>query len=135
MEVKMIKKTILCVDDEKIVLDSLKSQLKRNFSEQFNYEIATDAAEAMEIIDELNEDGNFIIVIVSDWLMPGIKGDEFLISVHQKYPDIAKFMLTGHADQDAIDNAFKNADLRRCISKPWKESDLLDAIKSELEED
>lgn len=130
-----MKKTILCVDDEKIVLDSLKSQLKRNFEGQFNYEIATDALEAMEIIDELNDDGNNILIIVSDWLMPGIKGDEFLVRVHEKYPNIVKYLLTGHADQEAIENAYKNANLRRCISKPWKENDLLNAIKSDLEEE
>jgi DNA-binding NtrC family response regulator len=130
----MQKKTILCVDDEKIVLDSLKSQLKRNFSGQFNYELASGAEEAMEIINELNEDGNTILIIVSDWLMPGIKGDEFLIKVHEMYPEIITFMLTGHSDQRSIDNAYKNANLRCCISKPWKEDELFDAIRIGLEE-
>jgi len=60
----MLKKTILCVDDEKIVLDSLKAQLKRRFKEDFNYEIALDAEEAMEVIEELNEEDNIVIVII-----------------------------------------------------------------------
>jgi hypothetical protein len=39
----------------------------------------------MEIIEEFQEDEIDIVVIVSDWLMPGIKGDEFLINVHKKF--------------------------------------------------
>ena len=42
------------------------------------------------------------IIIVSDWLMPGMKGDEFLIQVHQKFPHIVKVLLTGQADSEAI---------------------------------
>ena len=39
--------------------------------------------------------------------MPGIKGDEFLIRVHQKYPKIVKVMLTGQADEVAIERVKK----------------------------
>ena len=130
----MLKKTILCVDDEKIVLDSLKAQLKRQFKEGFNYEIALDAEEAMEVIEELNEEGSVVIVIVSDYLMPGIKGDELLVRIHNKYPNIIKIMLTGQADQAAIDNAFKNANLYNYINKPWKEEELFQILSLAIEE-
>jgi|JFJP01.1.fsa_nt_gi Response regulator containing CheY-like receiver, AAA-type ATPase, and DNA-binding domains len=67
------------------------------------YEFAESAAEALEIIDEFCEDEVNILVIVSDWLMPGMKGDELLIKIHQKYPQIVTVMLTGKADQAAIE--------------------------------
>jgi len=130
----MSKKTILCVDDEKMVLDSLKGQLKRQFEEGFNYEIALDAEEAMEVIEELNEEGSIVIIILSDYLMPGIKGDELLVRIHNKYPNIVKIMLTGQADQAAIDNAFKNANLYNCIHKPWKEEELFQILSLAIEE-
>ena len=70
---------IVCVDDEKIVLDSLNSQLTRNFGKNFNYEFAESAKEALEIIEELHKaDDEMIYVVISDWLMPGMKGDELL---------------------------------------------------------
>ncbi|OOM81637.1 response regulator [Clostridium sp. BL-8] len=125
----MDKRTLLCVDDEKIILDSLKSQLKKRFGNMFNYEIASDSEEAMEIIEELNEDGVVILIIVSDWLMPGIKGDEFLIKVHERFPNIIKIMLTGQADEACIKNAFDNANLYCCINKPWKEEELFRAVE------
>lgn len=130
----MAKKTILCVDDEKIILDSLKSQLKRRYGTDFDYEVALGAEEALEIVDEFSEEGITILIIVSDWLMPGIKGDEFLINIHKRYPNIIKFMLTGQADQESIDNANKNANLYCCLSKPWNEQELYEAIDSALEE-
>ena len=46
-----MKPVILCVDDEKIVLDSLKSQLKKEFGD-FDLEIAESGEEALEIIEE-----------------------------------------------------------------------------------
>lgn len=124
---------IICVDDEIVILDSLKEQLKRNFGNQYIYEVAESAKEAWEVIEELQEDEIKIIVIVSDWLMPGIKGDEFLIQVHQKFPDLIKVMLTGQADEIAIQNAKEKANLHACLSKPWTEQQLFQIITSALE--
>jgi len=73
-----------------------------------------------------------VIVIVSDWLMPGIKGDEFLIRVHQKFPHIIKVMLTGQADEEAVKRAKVEANLHECIDKPWEISELITAIQSGL---
>ena len=71
----MSSAAILCVDDEIVILDSLKEQLKRYFGDRYIYEIAESAEEAWEVIEELHEDEIKILIIVSDWLMPGIKGD------------------------------------------------------------
>lgn len=129
----MIKKAILCVDDEKIVLASLKSQIKKHFGNRYLYEFAESAAEAWEIIEELHDDGIEILVIVSDWLMPKTKGDELLIEIHQKFPRIVKVLLTGHADQQAITRCCEQANLYRCLVKPWTEHELIETIESGLE--
>ena len=126
----MAKQVILCVDDEKIILDSLKAQLKENFGNSYSYEVAENANDALEVIEELTIEGFDILIIVSDWLMPGIKGDEFLIKVHEKYPRIVKVMLTGQANTEAIERARQYANLHRYIAKPWSEQELVDAIKS-----
>lgn len=130
----MQHKAILCVDDERIILDSIKSQIKRHYENQYRCEIALSAEEAFEVIDELVESGIKILIIVSDWLMPGIKGDEFLIKVHERHPQIVKLLLTGHADKDSIENAYKNANLFGCINKPWKEEDLFSVLDAALME-
>jgi CheY-like chemotaxis protein len=130
----MPKKAILCVDDEKIILDSLKAQLKRNFRRRYLYEFAESADEAWEVIEELHEDEIKILIIVSDWLMPGMKGDEFLIQVHQRFPKIIKVILTGQANKEAIERAKQLANLHRCLYKPWKEEELIQIVQSGLED-
>ena len=129
----MSKPIILCVDDEKIILESIKQQLKDEFGQSYQYEFADSAEDAMELLEELEDDNEEILVIVSDWLMPGKKGDEFLIDVHKRYPSIMKIMLTGQADNEAIERAKTQARLHRCLQKPWNEEDLVETIKSGLE--
>ncbi len=128
----MSKPAILCVDDESIILTSLTRQLKQVFDDAYVYEMAESADEAFEIIEELEADEIKVIVIVSDWLMPGMKGDEFLIKVHQKFPNIVKILLTGQADKRAIERATKEANLHRYIAKPWEQQELIDSIESGL---
>ncbi len=129
----MPKKAIRCVDDEKTVLTSLRKQLIKRFGSRYHYEIAENAEEAWEVIEDLYEDGIEILVIVADWLMPGVKGDEFLIQVNRRFPRIVKVMLTGQADEEAVERARKYAGLHRCLYKPWSEEDLVEAIKAGLE--
>ncbi len=128
----MTDKAIICVDDEDIVLESLKEQLERNFGSEFIYEVAESANEGLEIIEELVEEGIKICIIVSDWLMPGIKGDEFLIEVHKKYPQIVKVLLTGQATQSAIERAKERGGLKAVLTKPWEEKKLVRLIETSL---
>ena len=130
----MSESAILCVDDEVVILDSLKEQLKRQFGDRFIYEVAESANEAWEVIEELQEDDIQIIAIVSDWLMPGIKGDEFLIQIHQRFPQLVTVMLTGQADEGAIARAKTEANLHACLYKPWTEQELTQIITSALDQ-
>jgi CheY-like chemotaxis protein len=129
----MSQKAILCVDDERIVLLSLREQIFKHFGNQYRYEVAENVDEAWEVIDELYLEGIRILIVVSDWLMPGMRGDEFLIQVHQRFPDIVTVLLTGQADEAAIERARQQANLHAYISKPWTEDNLIGIIKSGLE--
>ena len=125
----MNKPVILCVDDEPDILNTLKMQLKNEFKDNYFYELAESGDEALDLLEEFEEAAQ-VIVVISDWLMPGIKGDELLIKVHQKYPKIITVMLTGQADADAVERAVQEADLYCCLYKPWKTKDLIETIKS-----
>lgn len=121
---------IVCVDDEKIVLDSLNSQLTRNFGNKFNYEFAESAKEALEIIEELRKTNDeMIYVVISDWLMPGMKGDELLEEVRSKVENVKTILLTGHIDKKVIQDIDKSNKGIKVIHKPWNEKDLVDLIK------
>jgi DNA-binding NtrC family response regulator len=128
----MLHSAILCVDDEIMILDSLREQLQRHFGDLYLYEVAEGVEEAWEVIDEFYAEGVRVVVIVSDWLMPGVKGDEFLIAVSQRYPDIVSIMLTGQADESAIDRVRIEANLHACLRKPWMEKELVTTIEAAL---
>ncbi len=128
----MVNKAILCVDDETIVLESLVEQLEKRLGEEYMYETAETAEEGFEVIEELVNENVDVLIIVSDWLMPGMKGDEFLIKVHAKYPNIVKVMLTGQVDNEAIKRAKKMANLHACMFKPWVEEELVQIIQTGL---
>ncbi|HEV2606519.1 MAG TPA: response regulator [Xanthomonadaceae bacterium] len=124
----MEKGVLLCVDDEVIVLTALKDQLRRAYGSDFVVEVAESAEEALELLDELSEQGHTILVIVSDWLMPGMKGDEFLVQAHQRFPTVVKIMLSGHAEQSAVDRVRREAGLHEFLAKPWNAAELVDSI-------
>lgn len=128
----MKKSIVICVDDEKIVLISLKAQLQRSLSSEIRIETAESAEEALSIVEEALNNNFDLPVIISDQIMPGMKGDEFLSIVHQKSKKTLNILLTGQADADAVGRALNSARLYRYISKPWDESDLVMTIKEAL---
>ncbi len=125
---------ILCVDDEPIILTSLRSQLFNEFGKNYLIEVAESGEEGLEVLYELTDSDYNLLIVISDWLMPGMKGDEFLIKVHQKFPDIIKIMLSGHADKEAVERAKREANLKKFIYKPWDAEDLIETIKINLKE-
>ena len=127
------KGVLLCVDDELIVLTALKDQLRRAFGTQFHIDVAESAEEALELLDELSDQGHRLLVIVSDWLMPGMKGDEFLVEAHRRFPQVVKIMLSGQAEQAAVDRARRDAGLHEFLSKPWNAAELVDSINLGLQ--
>jgi CheY-like chemotaxis protein len=129
----MKKKAIICVDDESIILESLREQLEKYFGDQYSYETAESGEEALEIIDDLEDDNIDIAIIVSDWLMPGMKGDRLLLQVDLRYPRVVKVLLTGQADQNSIDTLKELADLFALVPKPWNKEELINVINKGLE--
>jgi len=130
----MDKGVLLCVDDEIIVLTALKDQLRRAFGSEFHIDVAESAEEALELLDELALDGHQLLVIVSDWLMPGMKGDEFLIKAHERFPSVVKIMLSGQAESAAVDRARREAGLHDFLAKPWDAAALVESITKGLRE-
>lgn len=123
---------ILCVDDESVILESLKEQLKRNLPQHYELESAESGEEALEVIEELHEEGLEVALVISDQIMPGLQGDELLIRIHQSYPQMLKIMLTGQADAQSVGNVVNQASLYRYISKPWDETDLILTVQEAL---
>ncbi|OLP19618.1 hypothetical protein BST81_05000 [Leptolyngbya sp. 'hensonii'] len=119
----MSKPTILCVDDEPNVLLTLRTQLLRHFPD-YTIEIAQSATEALELVEDLLEDGVAVPLVIADQIMPGMRGDAFLIELHARHPKILKVMLTGQARAEDVGNVVNQGNLYRFLTKPWSEADL-----------
>jgi diguanylate cyclase (GGDEF)-like protein len=128
----MSGETILCVDDEAGVLSALQQQLSHRFGHECEIALAQSADDAIELMDELEADGEALAVVIADQIMPGMKGVELLELVHRRSPNTTKILLTGQAGLDAVVSAINRAELNHYIPKPWDEANLRLAVENLL---
>jgi DNA-binding NtrC family response regulator len=121
-----MKKAILIVDDEQIILWSMQMELESELGDEFIYETAQNGIEAIEVIEKLSQEGTGIILIVSDWVMPGMSGDEFLTKVHSKHPEIRTLLISGQAEEEKIKNILNQGIINMYLEKPWDHEVLIE---------
>jgi len=92
---------VLCVDDERAVLDGLTLHLRR----RYRVETAQSGAEGLQILQAMPT----IAVVVSDMRMPGMDGAAFLTRAREAAPDTVRMLLTGHSDIDSAIAAINQA--------------------------
>ena len=120
------KYRLLIVDDEVGIVKALTRVFR-----QENYEVVT-AGSGDEALKRLAE-GSFQLVI-SDFMMPGMNGAQFLREVKQRSPETIRIMLTGHADTDAVMGAINDGAVYKFILKPWNDDDLRVTVALALEQ-
>lgn len=125
---------ILCVDDEKIVTDALISQLRSQYGSKCLYEAASDVEEAYEILEDIAAEGNTLCLVISDWLMPRTKGDEFLREVHRRDPHIPLILLSGQADDSAISELIRIIPQFEFVRKPWDKPELMGIVDQMIQQ-
>ena len=91
-----MKKRILFVDDDPLVLQGLQRML-RSMREEWEMEFVESGPIALEAMAKSPFD-----VVVSDMRMPGMNGAELLNRVMKLHPNTIRFILSGHADQDLV---------------------------------
>ncbi len=129
----MSKPVIMCIDDDLTILNSLEVEIRHVIKDNYLIELAENGMEALEICEELMTEGHDIALVISDSLMPNMRGDEVLKRIHLLSPDTLKVMLTGQADLDSIRKAVQYANLYRYLSKPWQTDDLKLTIQEALQ--
>lgn len=125
---------VLCVDDDQSLLSALRIVLAKQLGPGCVLEIAESGDEALELEAELREQGRELGVVISDFIMPGMRGDELLVRLHQRNPATVTLMLTGQSDLRGIQRATNEAKLYKFIEKPFSNDDLVaqarDAVAS-----
>lgn len=128
-----MRPVIVVVDDETTVLVGLRDQLKRGLQDEYAIETAESGEEGLALITELHGEGRIVPLVIADHLMPGLKGDRFLIQVHERYPSTLTMLLTGQASAEAVGNAVNGAQLYRYLAKPWDEEDLILTVRAAVQ--
>ena len=120
------KETVVIVDDEEMVLTSIKSFL--NLETLYNVYIFTSVKDAITFIEE-----NDVHLVISDYLMPEMDGITFLAKVRDLKPEVPRIILTGYADKENAIKAINEVGLFQYIEKPWDNDDLLIILRNGLE--
>ncbi len=118
--------TILLVDDEEMVLTSIRSFLA--IETDYNVHTFTSPVKALLELERLNID-----LVISDYLMPDMDGITFLGKVKDKRPQVPRILLTGYADKENAIKAINDVGLYQYIEKPWNNDDLKLIIRNGLE--
>lgn len=126
----MEKINIICVDDQQEVLDSVMRDL-RVLSPLVRLEEASGAADCLRLIDQIDEDGDFVAVVISDQVMPGESGTELLakIATDPRFSKTRKVLLTGQATHADTINAINEGQVDNYVEKPWVPEKLLATVK------
>jgi len=124
---------ILCIDDEPTILDSIEMELKQAVGSEYLIEFAENGEDALTICEELLAEKHQLALVISDCMMPGMKGDELLGRIHLLSPETRKIMLTGQADLEMVVRAIQHAEIYRYIAKPWQPEDLKLTLREALQ--
>ena len=127
----MQKPNIICVDDQREVLATLKKDLEE-FIELFKIEYCESAEEAFELIEEIDENGDHLALLICDHIMPVSNGIDFLIEIDEdnRFTKTKKILLTGLATHQDTIVAINNASIDFYIEKPWESNNLVGAVKN-----
>jgi len=128
------KEAIVCVDDDVIILMSLRGEIVRRFGERFLVETTMSAKEALDSIDDLYGRGIHVILIMTDWLMPGMKGDELVATVKGRHPGIKCILISGQVDKKAIVDSGMGGLIDDFVAKPWRSDQLMASVLRCVEE-
>jgi len=120
------KHTVLCVDDEQNILNSLKRLLRR---EGYTLLTASSGRKGLEILRE-----NDVHLVLSDQRMPEMNGTDFLAKVKKNHPDTIRIILTGYTEVDAITESINRGNIYKFFLKPWNDENLKLEIAKALEQ-
>lgn len=109
-------RTLLCVDDEQNILNSLKRQL---WKDDFTVLTVSSGQEALELFKK-----NEVDVILSDQRMPHMTGVELMGKIKKIYPDTVRIMLSGQVDMNEVLAAINQGEIFRFLTKPWNPEQL-----------
>lgn len=116
--------SILVVDDEKDIVDSLE----RQFRKDYKVLKATSGHDALKILQDQQ-----VTLIISDQRMPEMTGVQLFERAQLIQPDAVRILLTGYTDVSSVIAAINTGHIYRYVTKPWDPQDLDITVKKAIE--
>jgi response regulator RpfG family c-di-GMP phosphodiesterase len=114
--------TILVVDDEEQVVESLKRTLRH---ENFRVLTCTSPLEAIRLLDVGDVD-----ILLSDIDMPEMTGLELIAETRVKHPDVVRMLLTGDSSLQSALAAINDGAVHKYLTKPWRSNELRENLRA-----
>ncbi len=126
----MEKIHIICVDDQPEVLESVTRDL-RPLTPYVRLDEAGGAEECCGLMEQIDEDGGHVALVISDHVMPGTTGVELLRTVanDRRFAHTRKLLLTGLATHADTIEAINDGHIDYYAEKPWQSEKLLSIVK------
>jgi YesN/AraC family two-component response regulator len=118
---------ILCIDDDRIMLQALVHQISTFLHEDVIIEVAESGKEGLEVINELIDDKYTIPVVISDQMMPGMTGIEFAKAVKIDYPQLKMILLSGYS-KESMETIESQENIIATLQKPWEKIELMNLL-------
>ena len=115
----MAKASILAVDDERGVLNSIERDLRQKYGRDYRILKAESGSAALEVVRQLKQRGDVVALFVVDQRMPEMTGVQFLEHAILAFPESRRVLLTAYADTEAAITAINRVGLDYYLMKPW----------------
>lgn len=112
---------VIVVDDEVHMVNALRRELVRA-----GYDVAG-FIEPMEALQHLRS-SEHILAFITDYNMPGVRGDRLLTQVQKEVPELPCIVITGQATRSVIKKVVRAGQVKRVLTKPWNKEDLLETL-------
>ena len=129
------RRIVVCVDDNPEVLQALRRQLRLGLAVGARVEVASDPSQALARLEALAPRPDEAVLIVSDWLMPGMRGEELVRAIEARWGALATVVLSGHITHEATKALEAMPQVAAILRKPWSSEELLALVTSLLERD
>jgi response regulator RpfG family c-di-GMP phosphodiesterase len=121
-----MSEAIMFVDDEENILNSLRRVFRK---EPYELLACLSAEQALEMLESKQ-----VQVLISDQLMPGMKGTELLKVVKEIYPSTIRIILSGHSEMEDIVRAINEGEVYCFLKKPEDLTDLVTVVSRAMEQ-
>ncbi len=123
--------TVVIIDDEREVLDTLAADINKIFLGMINVEACLSIDEALTVINDLKEEGSLIPFVISDFVMPEGNGIDFFLKLKASETERKSYhiLISGQANYEDIRHGINQSAIDICLGKPWQFDELSETLR------